>query len=217
MTKFKDLTGQKFGRLTVLKLAYKKPKNNNKGTRCYWLCQCECGNTKNVLTEALKSGHTKSCGCLGKEQRLKSNTTHNLSNTRLHCIWLGMKNRCYCKDNKRYIRYGGRGISICNEWKNDFLSFYNWAITNGYNDNLTIDRIDVNGNYEPDNCRWTTQKQQARNTRRNHYLTYNNETLTVAEWAEKLNIKYSTLISRCYKNWTIEEILTKPLKGKIMQ
>ena len=213
MGKFQDLTGQKFGRLKILKLAYKKIRNDKKSSRCYWLCQCDCGNTSIVLTDLLKSGHTQSCGCIAKEKRLKALTKHNLSNTRLYNIWCGIKSRCYNKNFIEYKNYGGRGITICNEWKNDFQNFYDWSMTNGYTDDLSIDRIDVNGNYEASNCRWVTQKQQCRNMRKSHYLTYNNETLTVAEWAEKLNIKYSTLIARCYKNWTEEEILTKALKG----
>lgn len=211
MTKFQDLTGLKFGRLIVLKLAFKKQRNK-KGVRCYWLCKCECGNTVNVLTDALKSGHTKSCGCLGKEKRLEANITHNFSNNRLYNIWSGMKSRCFNKNNKQYKNYGGRGISICNEWENSFIEFYNWAVNNGYKENLTIDRIDVNGNYCPENCRWATSKEQARNTRKNHTITYNGETHCIAEWAEILDIKYSTLTERVRKNWSIEDKFQKPVK-----
>ena len=136
---------------------------------------------------------------------------NNPRKTRLYSIYKGMKDRCRYKSNDNYNRYGGRGIRVCEEWLSDFMSFYNWALKNGYKDNLTLDRIDSNGNYEPSNCRWQTYKEQANNTRRNHFITFNNETHTLTQWAEKIGMKRSTLSNRItVKKWSIEKALTTP-------
>lgn len=198
--KFKDLTGIKFNRLTVLKFSHRELRNNK--WRYYWLCKCECGNEILIDRDNIKQGKQKSCGCFEKEN--PSRKTHGYSKTRIYRIYNDMKNRCYNKNNKRYNCYGSRGIIICDEWKNDFKAFYDWSMAHGYADNLTIDRIDVNGNYEPNNCRWATLKQQANNRRNNHYITYNNETHTISEWAEILKIKKQTLWARLNKGWSIE-------------
>ena len=138
--------------------------------------------------------------------------THGHSNDRIYHIWCDMKRRCKNPKNKRYNRYGGRGICVCEEWEN-FENFYDWAIQNGFEKNLTLDRIDVNGNYEPENCRWISRKEQMRNTRSNHLLTYNGDTKTMAEWAEIAGIPYSTLKQRINKyNYSVEKALTKPAK-----
>ena len=163
-----DLTGQKFGRLTAL---YTVP-NNNHHTR--WHCVCECGNTKDVLQQNLCNGHVRSCGCLHAERNVEkisaynssiNRESHNETKTKLYHIWVGMKSRCFGKTSTAYDRYGGRGISICNEWKDSFLSFKEWALSNGYSEELTIDRIDVNGDYSPDNCRWVSNSIQQFNKR----------------------------------------------------
>lgn len=174
MAKLIDLTGQKFGRLTVVKKL-----GHYKGN-ALWLCECECGNKKIVRSDALRSNRIRSCGCLKKEQnKINLNQTkHNKENTRLYSVWVNIKTRCYNKNNKTYKYYGQRGISLCKEWKEDFMSFYNWAFANGYDENAkrgvcTIDRIDVNGNYEPKNCRWISIQEQQKNKRNkyNNYMT----------------------------------------------
>ena len=158
--KLKNIVGQKFGKWTVLKRAA-----NGKTKSARWLCKCECGNTNIIRGADLRLGKTKSCGCARKERFKKMIYKHGLDGTRINRIYWGMKARCYNKNFHKYKYYGARGITICEEWKNDFLSFYSWAINNGYKNNLSIDRINNDGNYEPSNCRWATAVQQANNKR----------------------------------------------------
>lgn len=195
--------GDKFGKLTIIKLAkkveYKNP-NGKSFLKKYYECRCECGNTTIVYQGKLISGQTKSCGCL--------NHKHNLYNSRIYNIYQGMKKRCLKPSQKDFIRYGARGITICQEWKNNFINFYNWAIKNGYKDDLTLDRIDVNGNYEPSNCRWATLKEQANNKRTNKVLFYNNENHNVTEWAQILNIPRHRIYQRLNAGWSINEALS---------
>lgn len=161
MAVLKDITGQKFGKLTVIKHA--KSKKGYHGAM--WECVCECGNTIVVNGQNLKSGNTTSCGCIGRENRAASVRTHGMSGSRLHRIWKAMHTRCYNPNSYAYKYYGGRGIQICDEWKDDFQDFYRWSMSHGYAENLTIDRINTNGNYEPNNCRWTTIAEQNKNKR----------------------------------------------------
>lgn len=194
--RYKDLTGQKFGMLTVIEIS--KVKRNNDG-HAYWKCVCDCGNHIVVPSNHLKGDITHSCGCINDGK----------SYTRLYAIWKGMRQRCYCKSSSSYQNYGERGIGVCSEWKNSFLQFKKWANETGYTDELTIERIDVNRDYSPQNCRWATIKEQANNTRRNHYLILNDEKKTIAEWSEVTGIKQNTILYRIRRGWRVEDALTK--------
>lgn len=198
--KLVDLTGQRFGRLTVIRRC--GTAENLKPT---WLCQCDCGNKKIVRGSDLKSGKQISCGCRRKEG---THLIHGKTNERIHRIWANMKTRCTNANIKAYKDYGGRGITVCDEWLNSFESFYKWSIENGYSDNLTLDRIDADGNYCPENCRWATMKEQQRNRTNNRRITYNGETHTVADWSIITGIHRATINSRLKSGWTIEKTLT---------
>lgn len=190
---YMDLTGQKFGNLTVIS------RYISGDGEVLWHCKCDCGNVVKISTGRLNYGNVKSCGCAKAKRTTERNTTHGLSGTRLYEIWCGMKKRCYNKNSNAYENYGGRGIIICQEWLDDFMNFYNWAMENGYSDSLSIDRIDTNGNYEPSNCRWADDKTQSLNKRETIYFELFGEKKPLKEWCEYAEIKYARAYQR-YKN-----------------
>ena len=196
-SKVRDLTGQKFGLLTVIGIAETETR------KTYWVCQCDCGNMKTIRSDSLLCGAIKSCGCLKKAQdkvNLTKHHRHKMSGTRIYQEWQGMKGRCYNPHNPRYDRWGGRGIKVCDEWKESFEAFYSWALSRGYNDDLTIDRIDNDGDYTPENCRWATQKEQSRNRSTNINITIGNSTRTLTEWCEIFNLDFKTVNARYQRN-----------------
>lgn len=206
----KNLIGQRFGRLIVIKQIGIDKRTRQKK----WLCKCDCGNMKETITSYLTSGDTSSCGCYRREcetENLKKGRMqikHGKYDTRLYQTWADMKSRCLNKKNKAFKDYGGRGIKICGKWL-EFIPFYNWAINNGYKDNLTIDRIDVNGNYEPSNCRWVTWKVQANNKRKTKKIIIFGEIGTAYYFEKKYKIKAHTLIDRYKKGYRNEEVIYK--------
>lgn len=183
--RLKDLTGKKFGRLQMMEYIGQH----------YWLAKCECGKICKVRSDWVVSGRVVSCGCHSRQKLSERMSTHRQSKTRLYRIWAGMKNRCTNPNDHTYERYGKRGITLCKEWEG-FENFYQWALSNGYASNLTIDRIDNNGNYCPENCRWSDTKTQVRNRRTTILVTYNGEEKTLGEWCEKLNLPYHLMWER---------------------
>ena len=198
-----NLLGQRFGRLVVIDEA---PNSANSST--LWCCKCDCGNEMITRAANLKSGHVKSCGCFRREVIAKRSTSHGGSNSRIYGIWRKMIARCENQKNENYRRYGARGVRVCAEW-HDFTNFRDWAEKAGYTDMLSIDRIDVNGDYEPSNCRWADAKTQSNNRRSNNLITIGIETRTFAEWCAISGVKYKTAHRRLETGHTIEEVFSK--------
>lgn len=217
-----DLTGMKFGKLTVI-----KEFGHSKDGRVTWLCRCECGGEKIASGHDLKSGATKSCGCLRSGRRngnLRTGEAPRVINRetgkpkRLYGVWAAIVQRCENPNAKSYKNYGGRGIKMCRQWRNDFSAFEGWAISAGYDEHApqgvcTIDRIDNNGDYCPENCRWTTYKVQSNNRRNNRVLVCDGESHTLQEWAELLGIQDCILRDRIFKlGWDEETALKTPVR-----
>lgn len=202
-----DLTGKVFGRLSVL---YRDDDSVAKSGKRHtkWMCQCECGNMISVVSNNLTRGATTSCGCARKEIVSERMKTHGDTNTRLYGVWSSMKARCLNSHTTHYVDYGGRGIKVCDEWKASYESFKSWALESGYEEGKSIDRIDTNGNYEPQNCRWVTSVAQANNRRSNRMFTFNGETHNLTEWAEIVGINPKTLFNRIYSGWSFEKAIT---------
>ena len=197
-----DLTGQVFGALTVLG----KAPTLGKGYPAMWECLCECGNTSIVRSSDLRNGRTKSCGC--------GRTPHGEAGqkkTRLYRIWSGMKTRCHNEIDHMYRFYGAKGIEVCDEWRNSFESFRDWAVSNGYREDLTLDRKESSGNYSPENCRWATYKEQENNRSNNRLITHNGRTQTLSQWAAETGIHRGTIQYRLNHGWSVEKALnTRP-------
>lgn len=194
--KIKDITGQKFNMLTAIEIVSRNPVR--------WKCRCDCGGFTTVTTSNLTAGHVKSCGCLSHV----GNPTHHLRKTRLYAIRAKIIRRCYVESDPAYKDYGGRGIKMCDEWRESIVPFYEWAMSNGYRDDLTIDRIDNDGDYEPNNCRWVDGATQANNRRSNIVYTMNGETLNLTQWCKKYGMSYGVVRGRLRKGWPFEEAIT---------
>ena len=215
MKKAIDLTSQKFGRLFVIERAGADSHGTAK-----WLCRCDCGTEKVIRGDKIRSGEIQSCGCLSRELRRaralsmgKKNVTHGLSYDRLYQIYQNMLRRCYEEENEKYYRYGARGICVCDEWLQDKNSFFEWALSSGYDKSLTIDRIDVDKGYSPENCKWSTPKEQANNRSTNVILKYNGESHTIAEWSDVIGTLASTLYARRDRGWSDDQILSTPCRS----
>ena len=210
-----DMTGQKIGRLYVVKRVGAWDK------QVWWLCKCDCGNEKIICGAVLRNPKVRSCGCVYKETRQAvarasiAKEKHGDSFARLYFVWGDMKARCYNPNSISFKNYGARGITVCEEWKNDYSAFKKWAIENGYNENAkrgecTLDRIDIDKHYSPDNCRWAEMKVQSNNRRNTPMVTINGYTAPITEWAEKANIPRHLIYSRYRRGWSGEELISPP-------
>lgn len=203
MSKPKNLIGEKFGKLTVV-----ERRKNSKSGKAMWLCECECGNKVIIPTYRLTMGETRSCGCLKKESK---NFTHKMSKTRIYYIWLDMKKRCHDQKNKSFKHYGGKGITVCEEWEKDFMSFFKWAMENGYSEELTIDRINGELGYSPENCRWANKITQNNNRKNSLFVEYMGETKTLSEWCRQYERNYKMVYQRFRKlGWQFEKAMFTP-------
>lgn len=215
MPNFIDLTGQRFGRWTVIDRA---PDHFTKsGARItMWNCVCDCGAKKEVMVCSLRSGATTSCGCYSREVKSKRFSEMNTENAKLHgasherlfSVWAAIRRRCYSPNDEFYSIYGGRGIIMCDEWKNNYVSFRDWALSNGWEEGLSIDRIDNEGPYCPENCRWATAKEQANNRRSNRHFSAFGETMNIKQWSERFCVPYNKLRYRLvYKGMSVPDAL----------
>lgn len=206
-----DINGKRFGKLTVIREGDKKVKPCGSPVKM-WICKCDCGNTTLVSTSDLNNGHTTSCGCVKRGMLGNITRKHGMTKTRIYKIYRGMISRCYSKSNPHYDLWGGRGIKICDEWlgEHGFENFMEWSMNNGYENGLSIDRIDNNGNYEPLNCRWTTWIVQANNTRKNIYVTYKGKTQSLPDWCRELGLEYNMIYLRYKRGWDTEKMFNQP-------
>jgi hypothetical protein len=201
---FRDLTGKQFGRLNIVS------RSKNKGKHVQWHCKCECGGTKIATTTNIVRGLTQSCGCLHKEAISKINSTHGMTKSRTFIIWQGMLARCGNPQNPSYKNYGGRGVFVCDRWK---LSFENFLADMGEaKDDQSIDRISVNGIYEPNNCRWATLKEQALNKRNTLFVLFNGVTAPLKTHCENLSLSYKSVHARIQRGWSVSDALSTPIK-----
>lgn len=208
MPTINDLTGMTFGRLTVRSRTSDQVSPSGRH-RTKWICECSCGNTVSVLAENLNSGRTTSCGCYRADKNRDKFGTHLDTHSKLYGVWCSMKARCYNPNSTYYKRYGGRGIGICSEWKDSYETFRTWAISSGYHDGVSIDRIENDSGYSPSNCRWVGSVAQANNRSSNKIFTYNGETHNLSEWAKLRGINYKTLHNRIFAaGWDFERAIT---------
>ena len=198
MAVLNDLSGKRFNKLFVIGRA-----ENTKNGTAQWICKCDCGKTTIVAGTKLTSGSTKSCGCFRKRR-------NGDANSRLYRIWHNMHRRCENPKHEHYDRYGARGIQVCSEWES-YDAFKKWALSSGYADDLSIDRIDASGNYEPSNCRWATQKEQMNNISTNRTISYNGKTFTMSQFADFLHVPYYTISNQLRLGWSGEKIAERAL------
>lgn len=202
MAQSRNLEGQRFGRALVISKA------GSMDGKIFWNCVCDCGKEFKTYTYYLTGGKMKSCGCWMKEHRKNGfYRTHSLSSTSIYKLYRGIKRRCYNSHEHNYYNYGGRGINMCEEWRNDFIKFYNWALENGYEKGLQIDRIDNEKGYSPDNCKFSTAKEQANNRRSNIVIEYEGRTQTLTQWCEEFNFNYDCIRQRIAKGWDVYKAL----------
>lgn len=201
----KDYSGERFGRLTALRLVERRDNNDH-----IWLFRCDCGAEVDRGIRLVKSGHTSSCGCLFREMVVERNTSHGLSGTKTYRVWKNMRARCSTPTDSDYADYGGRGIKVCDEWE-DYPAFL--ADMGECPEGMSLDRVDVNKGYSADNCRWATAKQQARNKRSNHFISAFGETRTLAEWAEKYGLESSLIRYRIKAGWPTEDAVKRKPGG----
>lgn len=203
---FKDLTGQTFGNLYVVKRI-----ENTATNKAQWQCECLCGNIIPVITSHLKSGHTKSCGCLKRDLCIERHLTHGMSDTPEYNIWLRIIQRCTNPNNQDFKDYGGRGITICDKWRYDFMAFFNHT---GKRPSIkhSIDRINNNSGYKPNNVQWSLPQKQANNKRNNHNIIIHYCTMTMSQWAKFVGMDNATLWNRIKNNWPIEKAVFQPVR-----
>lgn len=198
-----DITGKRFGKLVVVAF------DHMLRTRSYWKCKCDCGNCRIVSVDHLSRGEVTDCGC--ERKHTAHWKKHGMCNSRLYTIWSLMKARCFNPNRREYPAYGGRNITVCKEWL-DFENFMKWSMSNGYSELLTLDRIDNNGNYCPENCRWVSRKDQSNNTRKNRMITHNGQTKPITQWANDNGLPYYILKNRIDRNgWSFERAITEPV------
>ena len=208
--RLKDLTGQKFGRLTVIS------RSPNIGKKAAWLCKCECGKESIVTSTHLMSGHTTSCGCYNKEVVSAMKKRHGMTQTKIYREWRAMISRCSNGNVRSCADYGGRGITVFARWANSFETYYDYVskLPHFGEVGYSLNRIDNDGNYEPGNVEWADRIAQANNKRNNHLVTYNGSTRTLAEWAREKGITYRALTHRLERGWSIERALEMPLNNR---
>lgn len=200
MPAFRDLTGQKFGRITVISRA------ENRGRQTFWLCACSCGDEKEICAYNLTRGLTKSCGCLSAETTGNRSRTHGMSEAREYQIWLGMKARCHTETNSAFKYYGAKGVSVCADWRNSFEQFL--ADMGPAPEGMSIERIDVHGDYEPSNCKWATVEEQANNKTNNRNITWGGKTMTAAQWERETGLPARKILRRLRDGWPASRALT---------
>lgn len=204
MSKRIDLTNKKYNRLLVVSF------NSSHKCGSYWNCVCDCGNSTKVLSSNLRSGLVKSCGCLSSETTSNRNKTHGLSNSNIYNVYKTMISRCCNINNKSYKYYGGRGISVCDRWLIGFEYFFQ-DMGGTYKQGLSIDRINVNGNYSPENCKWVTFEQQSRNRTDNVFIEYNGLVKTMKDWSVFYGLSHKTVWARINRGWSIEKTFNTPV------